>query len=97
MKIVRLIFYILSVIVICEVTDIISLSQNDVSVCFSSDWEESPVEEDESRELEDDDEYFIESLTPVLYPIRSIPNITPSLFFELTEPLNEITVPPPQA
>jgi len=96
MKIVRLIFHILSVIVICEVTDIISFSQKDVAVSISSDWEENPLEEDESKELEEDDDYFIESFTPVLFPIRTIASVTPSLFFEITEPLQEITVPPPQ-
>ncbi len=96
MKIVRLIFYVVSVLVIGEVTEVFSLYKKSTPVCFYSDLGESPLEEDESRVYEEDDDYFIESLTLVLYPIQTISVVTPSLYFELTEPLHEITVPPPQ-
>jgi hypothetical protein len=96
MKFVRLIFYIVSLLIIGEVTEIISLYKPEVSNYLSSDLEETPLEEDESKELEEDDDYLVDIVAPGLHGLQSVSIVTPSLIFELSEPLNEITVPPPQ-
>ncbi|NOT74330.1 MAG: hypothetical protein HOP08_05325 [Cyclobacteriaceae bacterium] len=97
MKIVRFIFYIVSVLVICEVTGLISLYQKDATVCFVKDQQECPLEEDETREYEEEEDYFVELFSNTVIPGQQISITAPALYFELTEPLHEITVPPPQA
>ena len=97
MKVLRAIFYVLTILTICEVVELRSLSQQNSFIVFSSDWEEPPMEEDESRELEDDDDFFYRLPTFAMSDIISAPAVTPSLYFVLAEPLHEIILPPPQA
>lgn len=97
MRLIRIIFYVISILVIGEVTDILSLYREDATISFYSDGNENPLEEDEAKELECDDDYFFESYFHLPVLKETISFITPALFFELTEPVSEITVPPPQS
>ena len=76
-------------------TDIVSLYQKDATISFYAD--ENPLEEDETKEYEEDDEFLFESLMPMPAPIEIVSSETSCLNFELTEALHEITVPPPQS
>lgn len=96
-KLIRAIFYFVSILVIGEVTDIVSLYQKDVTISFYSDDMENPLEEDETKEYEADDELLFDSLIPMPSPIEIVSSETYCLNFELTEALHEISVPPPQS
>ena len=78
-------------------TDIVSLYQKQTPISFYADDMENPLEEDETKEYEEDDELLFESLMAIPSPIEIVSSETSCLDFELTEALHEITVPPPQS
>ena len=96
MKVLRGLFYVMAILTFCEVMELRLLHQQDSVACFSSDLEEPPMEEDESRELEDGDDLFYPLPTYAISIVSSTLTITPSLYFDLREPLHEIILPPPQ-
>ena len=96
MKVLRGLFYVMAILTFCEVMELRLLCQRDSVASFSSDLEEPPLEEDESRELEDGDDLFYPLPTYAIGIVSSTLATTPSLYFDLTEPLHEIILPPPQ-
>ena len=80
-----------------EVTDIVSLYQKDASISFYANDLENPLEEDETKEYAEDDEFLFESLLPLPAPIEIVSSESSHLDFELTDALHEISVPPPQS
>ncbi|CAN5443160.1 hypothetical protein BH09BAC3_BH09BAC3_30570 [soil metagenome] len=97
MKVIRIIFYFISILVIGEVTDIVSLYQKEATISFYTDEMENPLEEDETKEYEEDSEFLFGSSMPLPTPIEIVSSETARLDFELTEALQDITVPPPQS
>ena len=95
MKVLRGLFYVMAILTFCEVMELGLLFQQDSVACFSSDLEEPPMEEDE-RELEDGDDLFYPLPTYAIGTTPSTLAVTPSLYFDLAEPLLDIVLPPPQ-
>lgn len=99
MKVRRFVFYLIAILTLCQVLEIQFLFKDRAIICYSSDLPESssPVEEDESREAEDEDDLFCNSVAHLTGVQISTPSSLPSPLFQLTEPIQSIPVPPPQA
>ncbi len=96
MKVLRAFFYVMAILTLCEVMELRLLYHQNSAAYFSSDWEESPLEEDESKEPEDSDDLSYPVPAYSIYVKISALASTPSLYFDLAEPLREIIPPPPQ-
>lgn len=94
MKTLRAIFYLVAILTLCEVMELRSLCQQNSVICF--DWMETPLEEDEAKEYDDEDEFFFQPQTSLSCRSVSTPAVPSSLHFDLSEPFQAIIVPPPQ-
>ena len=99
MKVRRIVFYLIAILTLWQVLEVQFLFKDEAIICFSSDWPESssPIEEDESREAEDDDDLFCNSVGDRQGVWISTLLSLPSPLFQLPEPIQSIPVPPPQA
>ncbi len=96
MRFYKVLFYVITVLTIGEVTTILSQYRQVAAFSFSSDWMEAPLEEDESKEYEDDDDFFCVLPVSVACVIKPATRLTSSSDSDLQEPPYFIIVPPPQ-
>ena len=94
MRFFRTLFCLICLLAIAEVTNMPALfGQN---ILISADWMETPGEEDESREIEEEEDIFLEAYIYARPGSVSFTKSTMDAAADLKEPLYSIIVPPPQ-
>jgi hypothetical protein len=97
MRVGRVAFYIITLIAIGEVTNLSSQFRQDLLAICYADGFENPLEEDESREAEDEEDLICLATQTVPTIILNNPGASAQSDAHLPEPPQSIIVPPPQA